>query len=217
MRRIIISITLIIGLIVSQLAIMNVALAKAEKPNVAVVMILNKNIDIDVKQFFKHNRKHLGNKNVKIVSDKGVQNKYTNYCSKNNIPGNTLPNEQALINFVSYGNYDKVIYLFIKDIDASFIKEESFVMVNGTTTPKMTGMPNTYLVTRYYFDSSTTIEAVLVNRSGIVKTTDFTKYVKNFTDSFYMTLDKNVVEMEAKEFAIKECIDEISKVLKPLI
>ena len=217
MRRIIILMTLVLGIIVSQLAIMNVALAKAEKPNVAVVMILNDKVDIDIKNFFRHNKKHLGNKNVKMISDKDVQNKYANYCSKNNISGNRLPNEQALINFVSYGNYDKVIYLFIKEANATFIKDEAVMMMNGTTTPKMTGVPKTYYITRYYFDTSATIEAILVDKNGIIKRTNFTKDIKNFTNESYVAVDKEATGIEAKNLACRESITSIGKVLKPLI
>ena len=216
MRKLTFMISLVLSVFVLQILMMNVTFA-GSKSNVAIVMISDRQANVNIKNFFKPNKKRFSCKTATILSDKKIQSKFTDYCSSRVISLNKLPNEQDLIKFTSYAKCDKVVYLFVKEAESTFVRSESNVMINGTTTPKMTGVPQTYVVTYYLFDSSATVEAVLVDKGKIRKTMSSTKELKDYSDRFYMTLDKNSVGISAKEAAVTECIKDLSNKLKPLL
>ena len=55
------------------------------------------------------------NKNLTILSGNDVQSKYQTYWLEKGLLDEGTPTKQDFIDFVSYGNYDKAIYLVVKD------------------------------------------------------------------------------------------------------
>ena len=215
MRKFTFAISLVLSVFVLQMLTMSVTFAG--KPNVAVVMISDRQVNIDAKNFFKTNKKAFDSKKVNILCDKKIQNKFVDYCASKVIARNKLPSEKNLAEFAAYVKCDEVICLFVKEASSTFIRDEANVMVNGVTTPKMTGFPQTYVVNYHFFDSSATVEAVLVDKGKVKKTMNSSKTLKDYTDRFYMTLDKNAVGRAAKDAAVTECIKDLGRVLKLLI
>ena len=187
MRKILFFMTLIVGILVSQLSMSNTVLAANANQKVAVVIISEDNdfrsqrfTDMAKEIFEKDNK---NNKNLKILTGSEPQNKYKKYWVDKNIDTleEPMPTRTNLIEFVSYGDYDKVIYLIVKNTDVN-----------------TTGYGGIYAgtVTRV----SVTVNAYLVDRNTIINTSAFTR-----EDAAHVHISS------MKFFAFKKCVKDISK------
>ena len=136
-------------------------------------------------QLFKEEYK---GKTLKFVSGEEIQSKYQNYWLDKGSLEEGTPTKQDLIDFVSYGDYDRVVYLIIKDpvID----KHES-------------GYGSSY---QQKSRASVTVNAFLADSEKVLKAATSTKED-----------DSMASELRAKRGAFKQCMREISKVLLPAL
>ena len=127
------------------------AASAAGQSQIAVVVVGGS--DYKTKDYFSSIKEYLAEPfdetNINVSYGDAVQTKYEEYWLDKGELDEPRPGKQDLIDFVSYGNYNKVLYIVIKD---------SVVDTNGR------GKNNDYVRT------SIGINAILANKDGIIKT-----------------------------------------------
>ena len=157
MKKLVFLMTLIVGIILSQNLMTNVTFAAAISNQEIPVIIISEDSDFKAKRYTDMINSTLAksNKNITILYSEDYQNKYANYWADKNLDTleEPMPTKTDLINFVSYGNYNKVIYLIVKDVEITAAGKGS----NNAT----------YV--------SVTASAYLVDKQKIIKTSTFTR------------------------------------------
>lgn len=115
------------------------------------------------------------------------QNKYMEYWLEQGALEEQVPKKDDLLKFVSFSRYDKVLYCIVKD---PVIEKHS----------RSAGLFTTTTQTR----ASITVNAFLCTSDGIIKTYSVSKQD-----------DSEWSDMRAKMGAIKKCVRDIGKALKP--
>ena len=155
MKKLVFLMTLIVGIILSQSLMTNVTFAAAISNQEIPVIIISEDSDFKAKRYTNMINSAFSKKNMTILYSEDYQNKYSNYWIDKNVDTleEPVPTRTDLINFVSYGNYDKVIYLIVKDVKITAAGKGS----NNAT----------YV--------SVTASAYLVDKQKIIKTSTFTR------------------------------------------
>ena len=214
MKKIAILFTLIIGIILSQIPMSNMVFAAVSNPRIAVVIVCA-DPDFQDKRFTKRITDYIGHKmsNITILAGKEVQSKYEDYWFENTndvVNTGTMPSREDLIKFVSYGNYDKVVYLVIPTpgMDHSVSAATS----SGTTTPIGTAGSTVGTGTTVYYDNyntTITVNALLVDKNEILKRSSSTNKNSGWMSGSSASF--------AKEVAFKKCVKELSETINPLL
>ena len=213
MKKIAFLFTLIIGVILSQIPMSNIVFAADSNPRIAVVIVCA-DPDFQDKRFTKRITDYIGKKmkNVTILAGKDIQSKYEDYWfEKTNdvVNYSTMPSKSDLLDFTSYGNYDKVLYLVIPA--PGMDKTVSGAVSGGNTTPVGTSGSSVSSSTTGYFNNYTatiTVNAFLVDKNEIIKR------LSSSNDNGHW---KNGTAAVAKETAFKKCVKELSETINPLL
>ena len=200
MKKIVFLMALIVGTVICQFLIQNVTFAAPQ--NIAVVVV-SADDDFKGKLFIKDINKNFGknNANVKILSGDDVQSKYQEYWFDKELVEEGTPKKEDLIDFVSYGNYDKVIYLMIKTPDLKH--SQSGAVMTGSVAPG--GVVTGTAVSLGTFSTSVTVSSFLVDKDKVIK-------IANSTNS-----KVSETALWTKKYAFQKCVKDISKVLNPLL
>ena len=214
MKKFLFLCTLIVEIVASQFSVSNIVFAANLNQKIAVVIVCA-DPDFQGKRFTKRITDYIGKKmkNVTILAGKEIQTKYEDYWFENTddvVNNGTNPSREDLIKFVSYGNYDKVLYLVIPTPGVEH--SVSGAMGGGTTTPVGTAGTSVNSGSTAYFnnyDAIITVNALLVDKNEIIKRLSSTN-----RNSGWMS---NVTPEFAKEVAFKKCVKELSENINPLL
>lgn len=128
-------------------------------------------------------------KMYRISAGNELQSKYLDYWIDQGFLEEQTPKKNDLLNFVTYGQYDKVIFLMVKDPVTE--KHSRQAGIFGTVTQART---------------SVQINAFLCDNTQIIKT-----YTAIKED------DSEWSDLRAKRGAFEKCIKDIAKEIKPLL
>ena len=219
MRKLVFFISLIVGFIVTQISAANNVFAEKvpdeEKTQVAVVIIANdpafksEYYAKSAKKSFEKavNKKrnifdsalrdvtgdYSKNKSVNIIASDVILNKFQNYLEDKGIDNDKRASKETFIDFVNYGNYDKVIYLVVDD---------PIIDTNGDAAA---AAGSTVIIkSPISYDTSLTVNGFLVDREKVI--TKFSA-TRNWTGN----------RGAAKYGAFDECVRSISKEFNPML
>ena len=132
------------------------------------------------------------NKSVNIIASDVILNKFQNYLEDKGIDQSKRTNKKTFIDFVNYGNYDKVIYLVVDD---------PIIDTNGDAATTN----NTVVIKSHItYDTSLTVNGFLVDREKVLTRFSTTR---NWTGN----------RLAAKHGAFDECVRSISKEFNPML
>ena len=204
MKKISFVLILLAGIVLSQIVSTNFVFAAPQK---IAVVIVSADSDFKSKNFIKRIKENFGKKNVNVTILAGdeVQSKYQEYWFDKDLLEEGTPTKEDFIKFVSYGDYDKVIYLMIKTPDVSH--SQTGAIMGGNTTPlPATGTVNSGTVAYFNsFSTSVTVNSFLADKEKIIKTNSSTN--SNTADQ----------AIWAKENAFKRCVKAVSEIFNPLL
>ncbi len=219
MRKFIFFMVLIVGVIITQISAVNNVFAEKipdeAKKKVAVVIIGNdpafksEHYAKSAKKSFEKavNKKrnvfdsalrdvtgdYSKNESVTILASDVILNQFQNYLEEKNITEEGRTSKETFLDFVSYGNYDKVIYLVVDD---------PIIDTNGDNTA---ASANTVVIKSHIvYDTSLTVTGFLVDREKVI--TKFSA-TRNWTGN----------RGAAKYGAFDECVKSISKEFNPIL
>ena len=166
---------------------------------IAVIIIADP--DFKTKKTFKHINDFFGKNakkdNISLVYGEEVQSKYLEYWFDKGELEEGKPTKDDLTKFVEFGEYDKVIYLVVKDVSVNQNTGGAIGSNIGSTT---------ILTSTAWLRASVTVNGFLVDREKIIKITSSTKISSDMSQVVY-----------AKQYAFKPCMREISEVFNPLL
>ena len=191
MKKLTFLIALIIGVLITQMAVTNVTFAKSnkniQKPKVAILIVSadaafktkactnrarkdfmkdkSKNkfkfIPDSVRKRFEHNKNDFD-----LIAGEEVQSKYHNYWYERGYLQERMPSKGDLVDFVRYSGYDKVIYLIVNN---PTVTQTGTVGTNIVTPNPNGGATGTVVYTNTY-EAALSMDAFLVDRNNIIKT-----------------------------------------------
>ena len=219
MRKFVFIVSMVIGIILVQISAANNAYAEKvpeeKKTRIAVVIIANdpafklEYYAKSAKKSFEkavNNKKNIfdsairditgeyaKNKKVTVMASDVILNQFQNYLDDKEIDENDRTNKSTFIDFVTYGNYDKVIYLVVDD---------PVIDTNGDAS---TAAGSTVVIkSRISYDTSLTVNGFLVDREKVLTRFSATR---NWTGN----------RGAAKYGAFDECVRSISKEFNPML
>ena len=195
--------TLIVGMVIIQIPTHNVTFAAPQKKVAVAVVVVSADADFKGKLFIKDIKKHFGkkNSNVTILSGDDVQSKYQEYWFDKESLAEGIPQKEDLIEFVSYGGYDKVIYLVVNPSDVKH--SQSGAVMTGRVAPG--GLVTGTAVSLDSYSTSVSVSSFLVNKDKVIK-------ISNSTNS-----KVSGTALWTKKYAFQKCVKDISKILNPLL
>ena len=219
MRKFVFVMSLIVGFLVTQIFTLKNAFAEKvpeeEKVQVAVVIIANdpafksERYAKSAKKSFEKavNKKrnvfdsalrditgeYSKNKSVNIIASDVILNKFQNYLEDKGIDESKRASKETFIDFVNYGDYDKVIYLVVDD---------PVIDTNGDTSSAAGG--TVIIKSHISYDTSLTVNGFLV---------DGEKVITKFSATRNWTGNRGA----AKYGAFDECVRSISKEFNPML
>ena len=219
MRKFVFVMALIVGFIVTQISAVNNVFAEKvpdeEKLQIAVVIIANdpafksEYYAKSAKKSFEKavNKKrnifdsairdvtgnYSKNKSVNIIASDVILNKFQSYLEDKGIEEGNRASKETFVDFVNYGNYDKVIYLVVDD---------PIIDTNGDAAA--TAGSTVIIKSHISYDTSLTVNGFLVDKEKVI--TKFSA-TRNWTGN----------RGAAKYGAFDECVRSISKEFNPML
>ena len=219
MRKFVFIMSLIIGIMAIQIYAANNACAESfpeeKKTRVAIVIIANdpafksehyadsakksfeKAVDKKRNIFDSAIRDITGeyskNKKVTVMASDVILNQFQNYLDDNGVSERDRTSKRTFVDFVNYGNYDKVIYLVVSD---------PVIDTNGDISPAAGG--TVIIKSNISYDTSLTVNGFLVDRDKVITRFSATR---NWTGN----------RGAAKYGAFDECVKSISKEFNPML
>ena len=201
MKRTLMVLSLAITIILSQFVMTNTAFSKSKETIPIIIVTFDSDYDIDYWNNYLHKRvqqqfnKKNRNKKITFSADREARKQFKDYLrGKNIFTENDIIDNQYFIDFVSSSDYDKAIYLVVRDADA-YYSHSNKVRIPYTHSA----------ITFDRYNSQAYIEAFLVNKSELVKSVGFDK------ESSAISIP------QAKCWAVIECIKPIRDALDPTL
>ena len=190
MKKLVFLMTLIVGILVTQIYTADTTFAKSKDDSslkkIAIV-IVSDDPTYRTKYFAKRAVKDLSKDNSKnkfkfipdglrkrfesnkndfiLFAGEDVQNKYHEYWFKKGLLQEGTPSKDTLIDFVNYSGYDKVVFLLI---NKSMMQQTGTIGTQITNPTPSGSSVGTTIYTQTY-ESSLTMDAFLVDKTKIIQ------------------------------------------------